>query len=186
MSGMARPSRIDSIAVKRARAAVARAQSLEELRCAQAILLPAVGGATLEQTAALLGVGRASVSRLQARFRRRFAVGPSVPRNWGGRRRALLSAEKESAFLEPWVQQAKRGGLLVVSPMRAALAQQLGRPVAATVLYRMLERHGWRKVAPDTRHPNADPQAQADWKKNSRMCWRICSPPNPGGLAGCG
>lgn len=182
---MSRPSQIDPLAVKRARAAVVRAQSVEELRCAQAILMPALGGATLEETAALLGVGRASVPRLQNRFRRRFAGGVSVPRNWGGRRRALLSAEEESAFLEPWVQQAKQGGILVVSPLRAALAQQLGRPVAATVVYRMLERHGWRKVAPDTRHPKADPQAQEDWKKNSRKCWQICSPPNPRSLAGC-
>jgi hypothetical protein len=30
----------------------------------------------------------------------------------------------------------------------------------------MLARHDWRKVAPDTRHPKSDPQAQQDWKKN--------------------
>ena len=72
----------------------------------------------------------------------------------------MLSAADEEAFLAPWVQQAMEGGILVVSPLRAALAQKVGRPVSATVLYRMLERHGWRKVAPDTRHP----KIQEDWK----------------------
>lgn len=179
MRGMSRPRRIDPVAIKRARTAVVDAQSAEELRCAQAVLLPALAGTTLEQTAALLGVGRASVARLQARFRQHAAKpGKRRPRNWGGRRRALLSVEQEAAFLGPWAEQAKEGRMLVVSALRAALAQRLGRPVAATVVYRMLERHGWRKVAPDTRHPKADPAAQEAWKKNSRKRWQISSPPS--------
>ncbi|MEK7675971.1 MAG: winged helix-turn-helix domain-containing protein [Verrucomicrobiota bacterium] len=34
-------------------------------------------------------------------------------------------------------------------------------------MYRFLARQGWRKVAPDTRHPKSDPQVQEDWKKTS-------------------
>jgi transposase len=85
---------------------------------------------------------------------------------------------EEKAFLAPWVEQAMKGRMLVVSSLRAAFALEIGRPVAATVVYRMLERHGWRKVAPDTRHPKADPKVQEDWKKNSRKFWQISSPPN--------
>lgn len=74
--------------VRQAQKAVAHATSVEELRAAQAVLMPAVMGATLMTTAVVLGVGRATVARLQARFRqsaRRMAA--SVPRrNWGGRR----------------------------------------------------------------------------------------------------
>ena len=40
------------------------------------------------------------------------------------------------------------------------------------VVDRLLERHGWRKVAPDTHHPKSDPAAQEEWKKNCRKCWR--------------
>ncbi len=83
-----------------------------------------------------------------------------------------MSAEEEEEFLKPWGEQAKAGGVLVLSPVRAALAQHLGRPVKASVVYRLLARHGWRKVAPDTRHPKSDPQVQEDWKKNSRKIWR--------------
>jgi hypothetical protein len=32
-------------------------------------------------------------------------------------------------------------------------------------VYRLLERHGRRKVAPDTHHPKSDPAAQEEWKK---------------------
>jgi transposase len=175
---MSKPCLIDSTIIKRARLAAAKAQSAEELRCAQAILLPAVSGFTWKETAGLLGVGRATVPRLQARFRQRATPGTVSPRNWGGRRRALLSRAEAHAFLAPWVAQAKEGRMLVVSSLRAAFAQKIGRPVAATVVYRMLERHGWRKVAPDTRHPKADPKAQEDWKKNSRKFWQISSTPN--------
>jgi hypothetical protein len=55
--------------------------------------------------------------------------------------------------------------MLIVAPLRAALVQQLGRPVTHSVIYRLLARHGWRKVAPDTRHPKSDPATQEQWKK---------------------
>lgn len=170
---MARPRHIDPALVKRAQHTVANTTDIEQLRAAQAVLLPAVAGATLEQTASILGVSRASVARLQHRFRQLSQ--PEPPRRrWGGRRRALLSVEAEAEFLAPWAAQAQDAGLLVLSPIRAALAQHLGRRVAASVVWRLLARHGWRKVTPDTRHPKGDPAVQAAWKKNSRRYWRPC------------
>jgi transposase len=171
---MSRPRRIDPELVVKARAVVAQTADAKELRAAQAILLPALAHTTLEQTAALLGVGRASVPRLQQRFREGLHPTRSS-RRWGGRRRAIMTLEEEQAFLAPWAEQARHAGVLVVSPLRAALAEKLGRKkVAASVVYRLLARHGWRKVAPDTRHPKSDPAAQADWKKNSRKRWLPC------------
>ena len=149
---MRKPRRTDVKLVTQAQKAVAQATSLQELRAAQAVLLPAVMGATLTETAALLGVGRATVARLQAGFRQssKPAAATAQSRNWGGRRNALLTVEEEAEFLMPWLEQARGGGMLVVSPLRAALAQKLGKPVKASVVYRLLARHGWRKVAPDT------------------------------------
>ena len=169
---MARPRRIDKGLVARARQVVARTTDVEQLRAAQAVLLPAMASATLEQTAAILGVGRATVARLQQRFRQSAHPRATRPPRWGGRRKALLSPEQEAEFLAPWAEQAKAAGVLVLSPIRAALAQRLGRPVAASVVWRLLARHGWRKVAPDTRHPKSDPAAQEAWKKNFPKRWR--------------
>jgi transposase len=169
---MSRPRRIDSKLVAKARALVRQATDVSQLRAAQAILLPALADMTLEQTALLLGVGRASVHRLQQRFREDLKTAQATPKPWGGRRRALMSLEEEKAFLQPWVEQARAAGVLVVSPLRAALAEKLGRKVTSSVVYRLLARHGWRKVAPDTRHPKSDPAAQAEWKKNFRKRWQ--------------
>jgi transposase len=171
---MARPRRIDKKLVAKARALVSKATDLDEFRCAQAVLLPALLGATMEQTAALLGVGRATVPRLRARLRQQGAERMALRPGWGGRRRAWLSQEEERRFLAPWSQASQAGGLLVVAPIRAALAQKLGQPVAASVVYRMLARHGWRKVAPDTRHPKSDPKIQEEWKKNCPKHWQPC------------
>lgn len=171
---MARPRQIDMALVAQAQALAIEAATLEELRCAQAVLLPAMFDATLEDTAAALGMGRATVVRLQTRLRRRLAKPTEAQPMWGGRRRASMSFEEERNFLAPWAKQSEAGGVLVVSPLRAALAQELGRPVAASVVYRMLARHGWRKVAPDTRHPKSDPLVQEEWKKNCPKHWQPC------------
>ncbi len=169
---MARPRHVDMELVTQAQFVAAQANDVESLRSAQAVLLPAVLGATLEQTAMLLGVGRASVLRLQGRLREFCANPDAVRPSWGGRRRASLTPQEEEDFLARWQDESNAGEVLVASPLRAALAQRLGHPVAASVVYRMLARHGWRKVAPDTRHPKSDAQAQDDWKKNSPKLWQ--------------
>ena len=109
--------------VTQARKAVTQAANLQELRAAQSVLLPAIMGATLTETAALLGLGRATVARLQVGFRQspKPVSDSAKRRNWGGRRNALLTVEEEKEFLAPWLEQARAGGMLVVSPLRAAL-----------------------------------------------------------------
>ncbi|MBE0544491.1 MAG: hypothetical protein IH623_24390, partial [Verrucomicrobia bacterium] len=99
---MARPRRMDPQMVKRAQLTAATSTSVESLRQCQAVLLPALFGATLEQTAGVLGVGRATVARLQAAFRKQRSGWPAAARNWGGRRQSLLTPEEEVAFLKPW------------------------------------------------------------------------------------
>ncbi len=168
---MARPRRIDPDLVQKALVISQQTQDCLELRQALAVLLPAQTHATLDQTARILGLGRATVVRYQQGFKDRQNLVPRKVR--GGRRRSLMSVEEEKEFLRPWEEQAKTGRVLVLSPIRAALAQKLGRKVNRSVVWRFLERHGWRKVAPDTRHPKNDPQVQEDWKKNSRKHWQL-------------
>ena len=181
---MARPRLVDDAVAQHAAGLAARAATVDDLRCAQAILLPALLGATLAQTAAALGVSRATVGRLQGIVRRRLTHPAELDPQWGGRRNAAMSWEQEINFLAPWADKCVDGQLLVVAPLRAALATRLSRAVTHSVVYRMLARHGWRKVAPDTRHPNSDPAAQEQWKKNSPKCWQHA--PNPPKSKGAG
>lgn len=175
---MSRPRLVDQRVVEHAKGLATRAQTIEDLRCAQAILLPALLNATLEQTATALGMGRASVGRYQAKVRRRLTHPAQLDAQWGGRRRAAMALQEEREFLAPWAEQSADGGMLIIAPLRAALAQRLGRAVTHSVVYRLLARHDWRKVAPDTRHPKSDPSVQEEWKKNSQKCWQPASSPS--------
>lgn len=170
---MGRPIRINVKLVSKAKCAVKTTRDLDDFRSALAVLLPAKAGLTLKVTAQLLGVGTASVNRMQTRFHT-GRTSSSRMRNWGGRRKSLLTLQEEIDFLKPWAEQAREAGLLVLSPIRAALAQRVGHPVKASVVWRLLARHGWRKVAPDTKHPKNDPAIMEAWKKNSQKRWLPC------------
>ena len=173
---MSRTSNHPPAVIERAKLALHAATTLQDFRRAQSILLPALLGATVLQTAQALGVGPATVSRLQATFRDGLTQRDSAPKaKWGGRRNQWMSLDEEKQFLAPWLEKAENGMLVVASPIREALAKHLGQPIKASVIYRMLERHDWRKVAPDTRHPKSDPAVQDAWKKNSRKIWKRCS-----------
>ena len=172
---MARPRKIDSGLVKQAQLLASRTDDIQELRMAQAVLLPALGQMTLKAAAKVIGVGRATVARLQTRFRRRKGSTQPTPRRWGGRRRALMKLEEEQAFLAGWKAKAEQGQLVVVTPLQVALQEKLGRRVKPSVVYRLLDRHHWRKVAPDTRHPKTQPGLQDEWKKKRYpKSWRPC------------
>jgi transposase len=159
---MARPIHIDVKLVAKATRTVKATQSLDDFRSALAVLLPAKVGLTLQETADLLGVGTASINRLQTRLHV-SRTSSSGLRNWGGRRKSLLTPQEEIDFLKPWAEQAQAAGLLVLSPIRAALAQRVGHAVKPSVVWRLLARHGWRKVAPDTKHPKNDPRVMNAW-----------------------
>ena len=75
-------------------------------------------------------------------------------------------------MLEEVLDKAMQGGVVIVPPLQEKFAEKLGKPVALSTIYRMLARHGWRKLAPDTEHPQGDPQAREDWKKNSPTRWQ--------------
>jgi transposase len=83
----------------------------------------------------------------------------------GGRHNQHLTAEQEADLLAPFTKMATGGEMLHVSEIKKAFEERVGVQVAASTVYRMLDRHGWRKVVPRPRHPKADLQAQAAFKK---------------------
>jgi hypothetical protein len=105
--------------VEHAERLAAQAQSVKVLRCAQTVLMPTLLGATLEQTAAALGIGRAAVSRCPARVRSRLTHPAQLDPSWGGRRRTAMSIEEGNEFLEPLADPAADSGMLIVAPLRA-------------------------------------------------------------------
>lgn len=169
---MARPAQITDEMEKSAQQLVEKAQSARELRTALSVLLPKRCDITNADASKLLGIGVATVIRMQRKIRNQVAGETKTKGTWGGRRRQLLTRNEEIAFLEPWVAKAEIGGVLVIPPIHAALEERIGRKIPASTVYRLLARHGWRKVAPDTCHPKRDAEAQDTFKKTSQKRWQ--------------
>lgn len=152
--------------LERAKECLAKAKTVETLRKAQAVVFPLEYGMSLNQTANAIGVSKGWASQLRNRFIQEGNVSDLDKPLRGGRRRANMSIEEEGAFLSPFFEKAKTGGILVVNDIKEALDKRLGRCVALASAYNLLHRHGWRKLAPDKRHPKSDVEAQKEWKKN--------------------
>ena len=164
---MARPFTGDEETIEIAQIAIGQATTLDELRQAQAVLLPLLYSLSLEQTAQVIGVSPGWACQLRRRFITGRFVGTAGAPAAGGRRRQNMTIEQEREFLTPFIEQAQNGGILVVGQIKAALDERLGRPVGLSSVYNLLHRHNWRKLVPDKRHPKSDPLAQEEWKKNS-------------------
>ena len=147
--------------------AIAKASTVEQLRQAQAVILPLLFAMSLEQTAQITGLSVSWVSKQRNRFIQGQPVAGGGAPARGGRRRQNFTLEQEDALLAPFLEQAKEGGVLVVGQIKPHIDAALGRSVSLSSVYALLHRHNWRKLAPDKRHPKSDPVAQEEWKKNS-------------------
>jgi transposase len=168
--------------LEQAKGCLSKAKTAEELRQAQAVVMPLEYGLSMEQTARAIGVSTGWACQLRNRFIREGGISREDKPLRGGRRRANMSLEEEEAFLAPFFDKAKVGGILVVGEIKNALDQRLGRNVALASAYNLLHRHDWRKLAPDKRHPKSNADAQDDWKKNFPPL--LPKPGKPGGAKG--
>jgi transposase len=151
-----------------AKAYLSKAKTLEALRQAQAVVFPLAYGMSLEKTAEAIGISPGWACQLRNRFIKEGKVFEADKPPRGGRRRENMTIEEEKEFLLPFLEKAKLGGILVVNDIKNAMDSRLGRQVALASAYNLLHRHGWRKLAPDKRHPKSDAEIQEAWKKNSQ------------------
>jgi transposase len=112
------------------------------------------------QIARRMGLAEQTVHNLIARYNRLGPVGVETPGR-GQRQRADATLEEEQAFLEASAERAERGELATIAELKAAWEQRIGRKVHKTTIYRMLRRHGWRKLEPRPRHVKTGGQAQS-------------------------
>ena len=155
-----------------ARALRDNAKTAEDLRVALAVLLPLEQGLSIQQTADIIGRSVSVTCSLRTRFGRVIEGVQAVPQHKQQlRNRAHATLLQEAKVLDEVLADAATGGVLVIPRLKPAIEAKLGKSIALSGLYRMLARHGWRKLAPDTRHPQGDPTAREEWRKNSPATW---------------
>ena len=141
-----------------------RAKSKAEFQRLQCVWLRASLGLSSKQVATALGWHPCSVRRVQSHYLKEGEVSLKGAGR-GGRRRQNLTLQQEGELLQEFLASSGKGGILEVSRIKAAYENLLERKVPHSTVYRMLARHGWRKIAPRPRHPKADASAQAEFKK---------------------
>lgn len=159
--------------LQRALQVIRTTKSADELRAAQAVALPLLLGLSIQQTASAIGRAPGVTCRMRTTYCKVAEQRQAPARSKRAlRNHAQLDLQAEAKLLQEVLGEAATGGVLVIPQLRPEFERRLGKPVALSTIYRMLARHGWRKLAPDTAHPQSDPQARADWKKNSPARWR--------------
>ena len=150
---MARPAHYQDEELAWAKLLIETATTVQQLRRGQAMLLPALTGASMDTTATLLGLGRNQVCVLRRQFRAPDQA-PLLgdPDQRGGRRRELLSLEEETRFVQGFIDQTKQGAALSVALIHAALEKKVGKRVPRSTVHRMLGRQGWPKITAKVKH----------------------------------
>lgn len=134
-------------ALAKALEAVASAKTADQLRIAQAVLLPLQPGMTLEETARVVGRSVGWV----ARKRREFicndgVIRPAAPR--GGRRYSLIEESVEFDLIRQAVMHSYKTRCDMKSEIRRRLEGHLERDLSESTLYSIIDRFGkkmWTK-----------------------------------------
>jgi transposase len=90
--------------------------------------------------------------------------------------RRNLSFEEEEALLEPFRKKAEAGEIVEVSEIKQAYEEATGKTLGDNnkgQIYRVLQRHGWRKIMPRSKHPDkaSDEEIESS-KKLKLLSWR--------------
>jgi transposase len=119
---------------------------------------------TAEEIAKHCGVGKGTVQQLISRYNR-FGVSAVETKGKGGRRREYMTTEQEKHFLQPFFTRAHTGEIATVAEIHQAFEASIAHEVDESTIYRLLDRHGWRKLMPRPRHPQSSEEAQEQFKK---------------------
>ena len=114
------------------------------------------------------GVSVGTVHKVISQYNRKGAVTLSTPGK-GGRRNEYLTLEQEKAFLAKFKHKAIKGEIATTAEIKLAYEELVGQSVHKTTIYRLLDRHEWRKVVPRPCHTKADPEEQETFKKTSHL-----------------
>ena len=121
------------------------------------------------ETASVTGFHRDYVYKLSAKYRK-GGIEAITGNHYRGNRRNLPATEEEK-ILEPFRAAAEQGQVVEVSAIREAYERACGRNVGNSQIYRVLKRHGWRKVMPRSRHPRKADDEAIDASKKLNKIW---------------
>lgn len=126
-------------------------------------------GMTNEEIGQKLDTSAKMVSQWVSAYINNGGIAALLPKERIGMHRNL-SIEEEKEFLSAYTKQAEAGQILDLNELKAAYIEKVGHSIGGSQIYRMLKRHGWRKVMPRSRHPQkaSDEAIEASKKLKQR------------------
>ena len=109
-------------------------------------------GLTNDEIAQKLDTSKKMVSQWVSAYINNGGISALLPKERIGMHRNL-SIEEEREFLSAYTKQAEAGQIIDLNKLKAAYIEKVGHSIGGSQIYRMLERHGWRKVMPRSKHP---------------------------------
>ena len=109
-------------------------------------------GLTNDEIAQKLDTSDKMVSQWVSAYINNGGIAALLPKERIGMHRNL-SIEEEKEFLSTYTEQAEAGQIIDLNELKAAYIEKVGHSIGGSQIYRMLERHGWRKVMPRSKHP---------------------------------
>src|SRR5947209_20441523 len=117
------------------------------------------------------GVAKDTVHQLISRYNR-FGISAVETKGKGGRKRQHMTFDQEKQFLESYFTRAQAGEIATTGEIHRAFEERVEHAVDESMIYRLLHRHGWRKVVPRPRHPKSQKEVQEAFKKNSQSTFK--------------
>ena len=101
--------------------------------------------------ATMTGICSVRVSQLVSVYLKK-ELDAYTQRKYGGNHRNMSEAE-ESEILAKFKVKAEAGQVITAQDIKKAFDEKLRRDTGRGYIYMLLERHGWRKVIPRSKHP---------------------------------
>lgn len=152
--------------IERMEALLSSTRSVYEFKKIQAVYFRAKYDYSASKIAKMVGLKLQTVKNIHFTYLKYGEISlKSSNGSQGGRNISYFTLEQEKVFLAEFEAQGKQGKILEVSQIHVALQQKIGLKIPLSTTYRMLHRHGWRKLAPRPKHPKGDKEAQEAFKK---------------------
>ena len=139
-------------------------KNVGEQKRLQCIKLRMEKGMSAKEIAEIIGYKEITVKLIISKYGR-FGIQTLLWQKRQGNHR-YLTEDDETKLLEPFLLDAEKGKMLIVTEIHKAYEKAVNGNVPSSTVYRMLERHGWRKIMPRSKHPNSKPEEFGAYKKN--------------------
>ena len=140
-----------------------------------------VMGKSNDEISEIVGFSKQYIIEIVAKYRKQGMDAVMEDKRTGNNRK--LSFAEEAEFLDRFYDLAEAGQLVTINTIIEKFEELTGEPCADTTIYRMLKRHGWRKVSPRPAHPGKSSEEEIAASKKliknlGHSCWKKISETN--------